>query len=93
MNNDQSITIRIDTDLKKALQAHAQNDGTTISRVIKKLAIDYARKNKLIKWGEQMEEEYEEQYLDTCPTCGDTFLWPRDCACDANLDEEEKYSD
>ena len=49
MNNDQSITIRIDTDLKKALQAHAQNDGTTISRLIKKLAIDYARKNKLIK--------------------------------------------
>ena len=40
-----------------------------------------------------MEEEYEEQYLDTCPTCGDTFLWPRDCACDANLDEEEKYRD
>ena len=38
------------------------------------------------------EEDYEydelnmhEQYLDTCPTCGDTFLWPRDCACDANL--------
>ena len=49
------------------------------------------------------EEDYEydelnmhEQYLDTCPTCGDTFLWPRDCACDANLDEEErreKYRD
>ena len=81
MNNDTSITVRIDTDLKKALHAHAQN--------------------KLIKWGEQMEEEdYElnmhEQYLDTCPTCGDTFLWPRDCACDANLDEEErreKYRD
>ena len=101
MNNDQSVTIRIDTDLKKALQIHAQNDGTTISRVMKKLAIEYARKNKLIKWGEQMEEEYDElnmheQYLDTCPTCGDTFLWPRDCACDANLDEEqhkEKYRD
>lgn len=30
-----------------------------------------------------------EQYLDTCPTCGDTFLWPRDCDCDANLDEEQ----
>ena len=49
MNNDTSITVRIDTDLKKALHAHAQNDGTTISRLIKKLAIDFARKNKLIK--------------------------------------------
>lgn len=44
------------------------------------------------------EEYYDElsmhdQHLDTCPTCGDTFLWPRDCACDANLDEEEKYLD
>jgi hypothetical protein len=45
------------------------------------------------------DEEYcgglsmHDQHLDTCPTCGDTFLWPRDCACDANLNEEEKYLD
>ena len=42
-----------------------------------------------------MDDEYDclnihEQHLDTCPTCGDTFLWPRDCACDANLDQTEK---
>lgn len=55
----------------------------------------------LIIRGKNMEDEEEyydelsmhDQHLDTCPTCGDTFLWPRDCACDANLDKEEKYLD
>ena len=35
-------------------------------------------------------DDFDDVYLDTCHTCGNTFLESRECQCDANLDEEEK---
>ncbi len=49
MNNDASITIRLDTEVKKALEDYANYDATTLSRIVKKLILDFAREKKLIK--------------------------------------------
>mgnify|MGYP003629240991 FL=1 len=49
MNNDASITVRLDTEVKKALEEHANNDATTLSQIVKKLVLDFARDKKLVK--------------------------------------------
>jgi|TARA_R110000824_G_scaffold202597_1_gene386815 antitoxin component of RelBE/YafQ-DinJ toxin-antitoxin module len=49
MNNDQQIGIRIDSQLKKALQEIAEEKRTTISQILKTLAVEFARKEKKIK--------------------------------------------
>ena len=35
-------------------------------------------------------DDFDDVYLDTCYTCGNTFLESRECQCDENLDELEK---
>ena len=35
-------------------------------------------------------DDFDDVYLDTCYTCGNTFLESRECECDENLDESEK---
>lgn len=48
MNNDKQIGIRIDSQLKKALQEIAEEQRTSISQILKTLALEHARKLKKI---------------------------------------------
>ena len=48
MNNDRHIGIRVDSELKKALQEIAKDERTTISQIFKTLAFKHARKLKKI---------------------------------------------